>query len=88
MILFIILIVYFISAYGTYKFFQKAYSKGGRWCYMNPEIGEAISVFIPIVNQVGLVIYILEIISQVGLVMYILEIIRTNYTVNGFFRIK
>lgn len=51
--------VYILSIIGTYKFIQKAYSKGGRWSNLTPDIFDLMMTFFPLANTFLAVNYIL-----------------------------
>jgi hypothetical protein len=42
--------IYLLSCLGAYKFFQTAYSEGGRWSILAPRTRDVVVVFIPVMN--------------------------------------
>lgn len=48
----IAVVIYILSVIGSYKFFQMAHSKGGRWSNINSEWGDLIMVILPLANTI------------------------------------
>jgi hypothetical protein len=57
LILLLVLIVYVVSCYGSYKYIQIAHSKDGRWSNLSTDAEDVIFVFLPIVNTLNTVGY-------------------------------
>jgi len=62
----IIIMIYIISVYGSYKFSQASYSKNGQWYSINPDLLDLFMTIIPIFNTVFSVMYLLGFCYEIG----------------------
>lgn len=51
-IVIIAIVIYMLSAYYSYNWHRKAYSRGGRWSLLNPQGIEIFFTFMPVVNTI------------------------------------
>lgn len=77
------IIIYVISAVGVYFGINEIYSKGGPFSNINPSFADLLFTFIPIVNTVFFVMFL------IGWAIYKIDkIFHTGNWVSNFFRIK
>lgn len=73
----ILVLSYLVSLLVTWKFFQKAHSKGGRWSGVTPNILDFLMTITPIFNTIVAIIYIIDIIIN-----------QVSFDFSKFFKIK
>ena len=56
---FILLTIYLISVFATYKYMKIAHSKNGRWSYSDTGIGELLFTLTPVLNSYFIIIWII-----------------------------
>jgi hypothetical protein len=61
-----LIIIYIISIYGSYKFIQIAHSKNGTWDGLNPNILDLFMTFIPIFNIIFSIMYLFGLCYEEG----------------------
>ena len=49
MIWIVLIVLYALSVYGGYKYFQIAYSTGGRWSSIEPDDSNILLIFVPFI---------------------------------------
>ena len=77
------IIIYVISAIGTYIWVHKTHSKGGSFDSINPSFADLIFTFLPILNTGFALIYFC------GWVIYKIDkIFHSSDSLSKFFRIK
>jgi len=58
------IVFYVVSTLGAYQTFRKNYSSGGSWEYLNPSLLDACIVFVPIVNWIICMIYLIDYLQE------------------------
>ena len=58
------LVFYVVSAIVAYQTFRRNYSSGGSWEYLNPNLLDACIVFVPIVNWIICMIYLIDYLQE------------------------
>jgi hypothetical protein len=62
----ILIIIYIVSVYGSYKFIQIAHSKGGIWEVLNPNLLDIFMTIMPFFNTGFSIMYLLGYCYEIG----------------------
>lgn len=55
-----IIVFYFLSYWGSYKYIQKShYHEYGQWAFLEPDIGDFIMVIMPFINTGWAILYLI-----------------------------